>query len=211
MKALKEFKYIYGYDVVIFDLDDTLYPEKQFLFSAYREISKEISLITKIDAGIYSKFLINTFNSVGRKSLFDKLIGKFDLSNIITMDKILFILRTHKISLDFYPGIPFLIKELIKQNKKVFVLTNGNPIQQENKVKNLNISKQFPQIKVIYANEYEPKPSPFCVKEIINRDTNFSVNTILIGDSKTDELTAFNSNIYFINIQKLPIYGNKQL
>ena len=57
------------YDSYIFDLDNTLYDEKIYLFSAYKEIADYISSETKINSNIIFNFLIQTFSSEGRANI----------------------------------------------------------------------------------------------------------------------------------------------
>lgn len=191
---------LFKYKAIIFDLDNTLYQETEFLFSAYKAIGKFIAKTSGKDHKIYEAFLRNRFNNSGRKYLFDALLEKFNLQNMVLIEEMLEILHNHIVPLTLKKEPVEIINMLIKKNKLIFILTNGNKQQQQNKINGLKIPILFPQINIIYANDYEPKPSPFCINYIRKQYRLEPSEIILIGDSETDKLTADNSNIDFKNI-----------
>lgn len=206
MELLK-FKEIFNYKAIILDLDDTLYEERAFLFPAYKKISDYISNKSGNKAAIYESYLINSFETSGRSHLFDRLINDFQLHELITTAELLDILRNHVVALTFRKNIDSIMEELINSGKKLFILTNGHPIQQRNKITGLNIPTRFPMITVIYANEFKPKPSPYCVNQIIKEYNLNNTDVLLVGDSDIDKLTAEQAFINFLNISKITDYG----
>ena len=62
--------------IFIFDLDDTLYKEIDFLYSAYREIAGWIELKFSLK-GIYA-FMLETYKE--QADVFSRLIDTYDLS-----------------------------------------------------------------------------------------------------------------------------------
>jgi HAD superfamily hydrolase (TIGR01549 family) len=79
------------------------------------------------------------------------------------------------------------------------VITNGNPQQQKNKIKQINWQGLDSKIRFILANEFIPKPNPGSFKETNIKQTELS-QTVYIGDSNTDEEFAANIGIAFIHI-----------
>jgi hypothetical protein len=71
------------YNSVIFDLDDTIYPEIEYLKKAYRFIAQSVikaeSRLNSTEDEIFS-FLIYTFTNEGRDKLFQKMIDKFNIN-----------------------------------------------------------------------------------------------------------------------------------
>ena len=92
------------YDYVFFDLDDTLYPEIEYLSYAYKQISKYVNKKYNIDTQISYNFLIQSFYLKGRTNLFNRYISEFNIEQKDLM-QFLKILRTltmkNKISLFF--------------------------------------------------------------------------------------------------------------
>ena len=149
---------IFNYNYFLIDLDDTLYPEKNYLYPAYLEISKYINKKYKFKISHINKFLIDEFEISGRKNLFDKLNSKFEIPTI-EFNIYLKILRNLKLKnkIRLFDKSYQLLEKIIKHNKNFIIVTNGNVKQQRNKVSLIDwrqISNPF----VLYANKSFPKP-----------------------------------------------------
>ena len=90
----------------------------------------------------------------GRFGLFDKLIEKFGLP-ISYKQEALSILRNVEMGekLICYSEIRECLEWLVESQKQIFIVTNGNPIQQKNKIKNIELGGLLDHIQVIYADE----------------------------------------------------------
>lgn len=194
---------IFNYKGYIFDLDDTLYSEKQYLFSAYEEIANNISTSNGLDANQIKMFLIENFIKNGRKNLFDNLINKFNLAQN-SMNEILHVLRNHKTTpkIKLYPEMEELIKKLIVNNKSIYILTNGNVVQQKNKINQIDWS-EIAGLKFVFANELNPKPSPESAFYIIQDSSIGSRDILFIGDSEVDRECAMQAGIDFMNVNSI--------
>ncbi len=187
------------YDLVIFDLDDTIYEEKNYLYNSYHAISNYVAEKYLCDDREVNSYLKQTFERDGRKDLFDKLCTKFKFqSNEINV--FLSLMRNVYI----YPKIePYkyfikLAKQLLKEKKNIAVITNGNVIQQKNKINSINWHGLKSKINFIFANEHAPKPDPSSFN-FVKEQINFKM-AVYIGDSLSDEEFAINCNIKFINV-----------
>ena len=56
----------------VFDLDNTLYPEKDYLFQVYYMVVQFIEYQETYDHQIITKYLIDEFEKNGRAHIFDK-------------------------------------------------------------------------------------------------------------------------------------------
>lgn len=194
------------FDYFLFDLDDTLYPEFEYLDEAYLNISKFLETKTSIKYNKIYDFLIFNFNNTGRELLFDKMFFHFKIDPNFIND-VLTILRTFvpKKKIALYPNIYKKLAEIINNSKQVFVVTNGNIIQQKNKVNNIEWNLLDKRLTFIYANEYEKKPSNLSFIHIKNKYLITNESSIMIGDSLTDKQYATNSGIDFMYIKKFNI------
>ena len=198
-----------SYNYFLFDLDDTLYPELKYLDEAYRNIGKFLEKKTKIDPQRVYEFLINGFNEKGRINLFDNMFSFFDLDPKY-LESILNIMRTYKSQkkIALYNNIYKSLHNIINNSKLVFVVTNGNVIQQKNKVKNIEWKSLDKKIVFIYANEHKNKPSNqsfYFIKEKYKIEEEF---TLMIGDSIVDKDYAENCKIDFMFIEKFNAINN---
>ena len=179
---------------LIFDLDDTIYSEREFLFRAYENISKEIY---KNDWKEAHQFLCNTFNEEGRFRIFDKLLKKYP-NDKATINICIEILRSSVFYNEIKP-FEWFLKFLRAHEKtpKIRVITNGNPTQQRNKIKSLNFLNIKMDLELICANESEKKPSIesfYCLKDHRNIHSD-----IYVGDSAIDRVFCDNLGIRFLH------------
>ena len=187
------------YKFFIFDLDDTLYPEISYLSEAYYNIALYLEEKESVNSKEIHKYLLAKFKDDGRKSLFDSMLSNFKLSNVFLED-LLHILRTFKPKkkIDLFSKIYKILPAIIKNSNKVFVLTNGNVIQQKNKVRNINWRFNDKHLVFIYANEHKKKPAIDSFNFIKKKYNINNELTIMVGDSVTDKTFADNCNIRFM-------------
>jgi len=192
-----------NYDYFLFDLDDTLYPEIEYLKGAYKRIAKFLSNKTNIKHEVISSFLINRFENEGRELLFDSMFDYFKI-DFKYLTNILEIMRTYTpdSKLSLYPNIYEKLPLILKEATQVFVVTNGNVIQQKNKVRNIDWKLLDEKITFIYANEYKKKPSVDSFNVIKREFTIQENSTIMIGDSHFDKKYAENCKIDFMFVEK---------
>ena len=130
---------IYEQDrALIFDLDNTLYDEDKYLFGAYKKIA--ISQQNYNHLHVY-KFLFDEYRRNGRFKLLDKLEKKFPELDL-SVSEMLDLMRTYDgsyIKLDLKKWfLKFL--NAVNSDFVIRIVTNGNIIQQKNKVDLLNIN-----------------------------------------------------------------------
>ena len=183
--------------IIICDLDNTLINENDFLFSAYYDISKNININ---DDSIY-KFLKRSFEMGHRKDLYQRLNSKFPNCNI-SIESFLKILHNHRPRKEMKTLRWFQnFIEIVNNDFGLYIITNGNPTQQKNKL----ISTKFPDKvyieKVIFSNEFIKKPNTSSFEKLTEDFTLY--DPIYIGDSDTDKEFALNIAIEFINVKLL--------
>ncbi len=191
------------YKFVVFDLDNTLYNERDYLFGAYEKISEFCGATFGIDNNHIYNYLVQEFDANGRQNLFNKLIDFYKLP--VDQKELLLILRTyspmHKYEL--YPQSVIYLDFLIERQIPVAILTNGNELQQQNKIININWGHRLNYIKVYFAAKYAPKPAPDGLYKIL---TDFKLDKsemLFVGDALVDEQCAANATVDFINILEI--------
>lgn len=185
--------FIQLFDLVIFDLDGTLYDEKIYLFHCYKKIAEKLFPQHKEEAEVY---LCQTFINEGRENLFNKLFVKFGCMENVSA--CLDIMRTCHMpkSIPIYePMVNF-----IKQTNANCVVTNGNVKQQRNKVKYLDW--QGLSMDIFYANTIEPKPSSAIFFQKIQPKYR-PKNILMVGDTDIDKLFSDNIGAEFLHVSKV--------
>jgi phosphoglycolate phosphatase-like HAD superfamily hydrolase len=195
------------YKYVIFDLDNTIYNETAYLFHAYEEIAKQIEKDFAVESSKLSHFLKITFEKSGRKDLFNLMISEFSLPDSC-LSMCLSILRNIEVpdQLEIFPVVLQFFYDSVDSSKKLFVITNGNPDQQRNKIRQINWHGMDSNISFIFANETHPKPNPFSF-QLTSIGKNELNTTVFIGDSLSDQQFAENIGIDFIYIHQLVQHG----
>lgn len=193
-----------NYDYLIFDLDDTLYPEIQYLDGAYKKIANFLAQNTNINSKKIYNYLTLQFSESGRHLLFDRLLSNFNIDSAF-LPEMLKVLRTFKPKKEIllYSKIYKILPVLISNSKFAFVVTNGNVEQQKNKVKNINWGNLNESLIFIYANKLNKKPSTESFNFIKKKYFINPKKTVMIGDSNTDKEFAENCNIDFLHITQL--------
>ena len=115
--------------VVVFDLDDTLYDEIEFVKSGFKEVANYLGKKE------YYNFMIDLFYKEGSGKIFDSLIKEFNLD--VSLQKLIEIYKFH------YPGIflPKESKEVLDFSKsfKTALISDGHYIMQKNKFYKLKL------------------------------------------------------------------------
>ncbi len=127
---------------VIFDLDDTLYNEIDFLKSAYKDISKKVASNVNVDALLLYKEMLTHFNN--RKNVFKVIIEMYSAS--YTIQELLHIYRNHQPKLELSKDRRGVLDTLKHENVNLGLLTDGRSVQQRNKIKALNLDTWFSEI-----------------------------------------------------------------
>jgi len=65
---------------LLFDLDDTLYDEKQFVRSGFKEVAKFIDDKFNINKKIFYKILIDIFNNGSRGNIFNLALERVNVA-----------------------------------------------------------------------------------------------------------------------------------
>ncbi|MES2796278.1 MAG: HAD family hydrolase [Bacteroidota bacterium] len=130
-------------NLIVFDLDDTLYKEIDFLKSAYLAISN----ILDLDNEILYDYMIKCYFE--KKDVFELLSKKY----LITKSELLGIYRNHKpVTLPTEINIKRVLNSFKKKGNFLGLITDGRSLTQRNKLVSLEIEKLFDLI--IISDEF---------------------------------------------------------
>ena len=185
----------------IFELDNVLYPEKDYLYQVYYLFSALLEYTEFIDAKVATDTLIDAYNKEGKDFAFDRLKEKFNLSERFRYS-LNNLLLTAKLPLKLliYQNMLNLLQEIVIDRKKVFIVTNGNPVQQLNKIKQTEWHGLQEYLTCYFAEETTPKPEPDVVDLLIKEHNLRRRDVMMIENSEIDRLCAEKSGIDAINV-----------
>lgn len=139
---------------IVFDLDDTLYKEVDFLRSAYQEIALYIERLTS-RKGIYELMLQGYVDKINVFQMLE------DLTNHqVTKEQLLLLYRNHKPNISLNKGTIECLDKIKKANCVIGIITDGRSITQRNKIIALNLSHWIDNENIIISEEFgSEKPS----------------------------------------------------
>ena len=178
--------------IVVFDLDDTLYDEKSFVFSGFLEVAKWISVVSECDHLEILDFMVKDFTVNGRGKVFDNAIEKFYRKTKIDVQKCVSIYRSHKPQLKLDSEVVDLLLSLSKSHK-LYIVTDGNKIVQKNKIESLGLDKYVE--KAFITHRYgltASKPSLRCFEIIKNLEKVDWQEIVYVGDNPKKDFVNLN-------------------
>ncbi|MCR5595062.1 MAG: ATP-grasp domain-containing protein, partial [Lachnospiraceae bacterium] len=169
---------------VIFDLDDTLYPEKAYIKSGYKKIAGHLGDVS------YADTLFNYFDE-GKQAINELLK---DIGRETEIDECIKIYRDQEPDITLYPCVKDLIKELRDNGIKVGIITDGRVNGQQNKLKALGLTNILNPEDIIITDELGGpqfrKPNDIAFRIMQNRWRIPFENIVYIGDNISKDLQA---------------------
>ncbi|MCX6327611.1 MAG: HAD family hydrolase [Bacteroidia bacterium] len=146
----------------VFDLDDTLYSEIDFLKSAYKSIAFEIEPKSHV---LLFKDMFEVFKSGG--NTFEYLMGRIP-DRKITMENLLSLYRDHFPKIFLKAGVLEILIKIKNKKGKIGIITNGRSITQRNKLKALGL-EQFIDETIISEEFGHEKPDESVYKYFLDK------------------------------------------
>ena len=192
------------YQAFIFELDEVLYPEKDYLLQVYYLFAQFMEYTLQIDAQEILSFMQQEYQEHGALDIFEKTKAKFHIEDQYQLNFDL-LNRNAKLPLKLlmYPERISLLKKLIHSGKQVFLLTAGNPEQQLNKLRQLEWEGLAQHIKVYFTDEIALKPNPEAIQFVLQAHDLQSDETVFVGRDIADENMAAAAGVNFLKADKL--------
>ncbi len=166
--------------VIVFDLDDTLYDEIDFIKSGFMEIAKYLQNEN------YYDFMLDIFTKEGSGKVFNQLLEQYNLD--IKLEKLIEIYRFHTPNISLSEDTLKLL-EFTKKNNTALI-SDGHYIMQKNKFRVLNLDEyiNYPIFTDFYHTK-KPELKPF--KMVMSQYKN-SEKFIYISDNPKKDFIAPN-------------------
>lgn len=181
---------------VIFDLDDTLYNEREFVFRAFREVSDYLGNKYKLNKYSLYTDIIRIFNTKGRGAIFNQICAEYSVEEDV--NKLVEVYRDSKPVLNLYKDSEEILGWLKANNYKVGLITDGISKVQWNKIKSLDLERRLDKIVVsddLGKDYWKPHEKPY--REVISALGLKESECVYIGD---------NPNKDFVGARKLNIH-----
>jgi putative hydrolase of the HAD superfamily len=169
-------------EAIIFDLDDTLYPERKFVESGYRAVARHIAHYYGGDFDALVCNMMSTWKDHGKKMVFPVLLKEFP-EIPVCMSELIHVYRRHAPQISMFPGYRELLQEL-SSHYRIGVITDGIPEVQERKVMALGLAGMVNSI--IYTWKYGPvrqKPHPLPFRLMLASLQTYPECSLFVGDN----------------------------
>ena len=159
-------KHIQGLKAIVFDLDDTLYSEKEYVRSGFRAIADTLPQIKRMEEKLWQAF-------EQKKSAIDEVLTAEGMYTEELKQKCLSVYRYHQPDIHLYEGVKKMLLKLRQDGYKLGIITDGRLEGQRAKIKALGLDELVDHIIVtdeLGGVEYrKPNKAAFVkMKEMLN-------------------------------------------
>lgn len=166
---------------VVFDLDDTLYPEISYAEDGFRKAAAILENLYGVK-NAYQK--IRTIFDEDRMGVFDRLCSSESLPEKAVEDAVDTYRKNQPEKLEFYPKTKDVLQYLRQNGFKTGIITDGRPFSQRAKIRALGAEAYFDAIIVTdeIGREYR-KPHPRAFEEMARKLNVRMEEMMYVGDN----------------------------
>jgi FMN phosphatase YigB (HAD superfamily) len=188
----------------IFELDNVLFPAKDYdlqvyyLFASFLEYQEGVPLASEL-----VQFMKKVYENHGSEKIFEKAreVYGFDEKYRENYD------RLHRearlpLKLLLYQNILTLLQEMVVDRKQIFIVTAGDPLQQLNKIKQIDWHGLEAFLKVYFSDETLTKPDPSSLLNLMEENQLLNSDLLLFGATATDQAFALAAGIEYLPISE---------
>lgn len=188
----------------IFELDNVLYPEKDYLLQVYYLFASFIEYIETVPpANELTAFMKKVYENQGAERMFDKVKEAFGVDEKYRENfERLHLTARLPLKLLLFQSMLTLLQDIVVDRKQIFIVTNGNPQQQLNKIKQLEWHGLEDYLVIYFADEVAPKPDTTVLDQILSKYKLTRRDLVILGASDVDNEFAQSSGIDYIYLGK---------
>ena len=175
---------------VVFDLDDTLYKERDYVASGFRAVADEIAA----ESGIEAKRLLDVMS--GADNAFDALRDYLASSGADVPDtgRLLDIYRTHRPAITLPYESRRVLDTLKDRGFRLVLITDGRSVGQRNKIEALGLYPYFAPDAIIISEENGGDKTTDIPYRILSERFPDSSNMVFAGDNTAKDFRWGNLN-----------------
>lgn len=177
--------YVEDCKAVIFDLDDTLYDEKDYVRSGFAAVAKELPMVSHAEEKLWQSF-------ERKEPAIDSVLKNEHIWTEELIQHCLAAYRNHKPRISLRKGVRELLQKLRQNGKYLGIITDGRPEGQRNKIEALTIVDMMDSILItdeLGGLEFR-KPNPISY-ELVKDQLEISYQQMAyIGDNISKDLVV---------------------
>ncbi|WP_080843999.1 HAD family hydrolase [Cytobacillus gottheilii] len=178
------------YKAYIFDLDDTLYCEHEYVKSGFKAVAEEIASQSNYSINDVYPQLLAMWKESGRGKIFDDVCKMMNIE--LDIAHLVDVYRSNKPIISLYEDAQVFLNFLKEERVKAALITDGNSLMQWSKIKALNLEGRFDCIVVtgdLGSDFWKPHELPY--KKVVECLNMSYEQCVYIGDNPNkDFITA---------------------
>jgi len=154
-----------SWKALVFDLDDTLYPEESYVWSGFRAVARWLEEQGALPEAQAFEAMESAFRRGVRNRIFDGLLASLPGAGALRVDTMVQVYRTHVPELALFPGMADLLQEAKAEGLGLGLISDGWLASQERKVEALGLERWFDPILLTDRwgrDAWKPNPLAFC-------------------------------------------------
>jgi putative hydrolase of the HAD superfamily len=176
--------------ILIFDLDDTLYPELSYVLSGFTAVAESLSQRFGWSVESNMQLMQATLANEGRGAVFDRLLEHHGVGGKALVRSCVDIYRHHVPSLQLYPESAELLPQL---RQPLYVVTDGHKLVQQRKVEALRIDRWIKKSYITHRYGIaRAKPNIHCFQLIRERERCQWSDLVYVGDNPAKDFVNLN-------------------
>lgn len=202
---MKHQDYIKDNKAFVFELDDVLYPAKDYWLQVYYLFAQFIEYGEQIDGNGIIRFMEEAYRLEGRTGIFEKTAAQFQLPEKyhINFNLLQENARLPLKLLLFAPVLKFL-QSIQKAGKPVFLLVEGKPAEQLNKIRQMEWNGLERYLRVYFVEEmdqgYEGGIEKICAENDLQKE-----ELLIVGRPKDAADLAYFNTLRFVTNDNLSV------
>ena len=179
--------------ILVFDLDDTLYPEITYVHSGLRAVAEHLEKHQGLCAQESFAHMLHALEQHGRGQVFDQLLKSTNLFSKARVRQCLSIYRQHHPAIKLYQDALIFLQQW-QHKVPLYLVTDGNKHTQVAKISALKIDDFFKKMFITrrYGLDKE-KPSLYCFEKICRLERCGFDQLVYVGDNPAKD---------FVNLKK---------
>lgn len=195
-------KYLQDKQSFFFELDNVIYPEKDYFLQVYYLFAQFIEYSEQLNAAETLKYMQDTYVREGPDEIFNKTVARFNIPGkySVNFDMLLHSVRL-PLKLLVYTEVLSFLQTIVLERKQIFLLVKGIPAMQLNKIRQTEWDGLEKYLTVFFTAEFEPEQD--ALKLILEQQQLPKNKVLLIGDSTFAENIAADSAVHYLNVKEL--------
>ncbi len=188
---------------VIFELDDVLFPEKDYLLQVYYLFAQFIEYAEQKEAQPILAFMRSEFEQTGSDWLFEKTAANFKIDQKYQYNFDLLHQNARlPLKLLLFQKMLIFLQELVVNRIKIFIVTSGDPLQQLNKIKQTEWNGLEQYLTVFFADELKQSKAEI-FQNMLSSSNLSGEHVLVVGANKFDADQSKLSNLPYIKSVKI--------